>query len=483
MMIYNKEEFINSFKKCLYKHYQYTHPQTTTTTTKPAFYPQQIDASLHIFSQFSRETPLGLLVAPMQSGKTTTFLLTAYLMLASKRVNHIVVMCGSNETELHQQLKSDFMHTFKVFLSLCPTEYRENVNPATSSFKIYKSDKLKHIQIKDRTLVIWDESHYAQSIENKPFQMFQNNGLTISGTQESATKWNDKHSFLLSVSATPFAEKINTYNEQVKHKFVYYMTPAPTYRSVEYYYMNDRIQTSMHTSNDDYLTEVLRDNKQSRPTYGIIRKNPKTPNSLIKKCANQTGWKVIFYDREHQDVLGPKGLNALADAPTQDTIIVLKNMCRMGKVVPKQHISFVYEFSNNTRTDTFLQSLLGRMCGYGPFNPEHTNIYLSPTITKPPSTIRLNQFKELLNEAIQAERGATGATGATGAQELELKQQELIDNFNRSEIEKYIDFMKGMEISPMKAKNVSGKVELCCHSENKLVIQTTSGEEAYAVSH
>jgi hypothetical protein len=45
-------------------------------------------------------------------------------------------------------------------------------------------------------------------------------------------------------------------------------------------------------------------------------------------------------------------------------VIFIRGMCRMGKRVPKDHISFVVETSKGSKTDTVLQALLGRMFGY-----------------------------------------------------------------------------------------------------------------------
>ena len=48
----------------------------------------------------------------------------------------------------------------------------------------------------------------------------------------------------------------------------------------------------------------------------------------------------------------------------QTTVILLKDRLRAGKVVPKEHIGFVWEDATSSKTDTLVQGLLGRMCGY-----------------------------------------------------------------------------------------------------------------------
>jgi hypothetical protein len=48
----------------------------------------------------------------------------------------------------------------------------------------------------------------------------------------------------------------------------------------------------------------------------------------------------------------------------------------MGKVVPKQHIAFVFEEAKASKTDSILQSFLGRMCGHGPFSEDMPLIFV-----------------------------------------------------------------------------------------------------------
>ena len=57
-------------------------------------------------------------------------------------------------------------------------------------------------------------------------------------------------------------------------------------------------------------------------------------------------------------------LDELENAPDEPTIIFIKDKCRMGKEVPKQHIVFCIETAISSNADTILQGLLGRMCGY-----------------------------------------------------------------------------------------------------------------------
>ena len=54
----------------------------------------------------------------------------------------------------------------------------------------------------------------------------------------------------------------------------------------------------------------------------------------------------------------------MEDKPAKTTVILVKGRLRAGKVVPKAHVGFVWENATNPRTDSIVQGLLGRMCGY-----------------------------------------------------------------------------------------------------------------------
>jgi hypothetical protein len=66
----------------------------------------------------------------------------------------------------------------------------------------------------------------------------------------------------------------------------------------------------------------------------------------------------------------------LGVAPLRTTVILLKDRLRAGKVVPKDHIGFVWEDSASSKTDVLVQALLGRMCGYYGASTYKPMIYL-----------------------------------------------------------------------------------------------------------
>jgi hypothetical protein len=420
------------------------------------FFPQQREAAYNIYHQFNAETPCGLLIAPMQSGKTTAFMLTSFLMLGYGRVQNVIILCGNDENELYNQLTGDWEYSLESFLKLCPEvhEGRSQSLLTKKNFGLYKSSHLDKITIKDHTLIIWDESHFAQDIKNKPYKMFERNGLLVNGTDDCADRWNRKSCYLLSVSATPFSEKTDIYDERVTRKFFNFMHPGDLYRGVGFYKENDFIHIiEEHPDFKEILLSMSAKNPDTY-TYGLVRTSTTKDKTMIERSAQEAGWDVIYYDSANKHSLGKDGINSLVEMPRNHTIIILKSMCRMGKVVPKQHISFVYEYAKNGNTDSALQSLLGRMCGYGPFNPNGIHIFVSRNTMSPPSDTDIAKF---VKKQEKARREYCAGAFARSEEEItcfDEAQEKKLENFKKSEIDRYIEFMKCKDMIPTKAKNV-----------------------------
>jgi hypothetical protein len=80
----------------------------------------------------------------------------------------------------------------------------------------------------------------------------------------------------------------------------------------------------------------------------------------------------------------------------------------MGKVVPKQHIAFVMETAKNSKTDTVLQGLLGRMCGYHEY--ADIAVYLHENIVRRGD---LQRYVQLCNGEFVLPGNATNLVGKT----------------------------------------------------------------------
>jgi hypothetical protein len=105
----------------------------------------------------------------------------------------------------------------------------------------------------------------------------------------------------------------------------------------------------------------------------------------------------MFYDSEKDNERNGKlklsNIEDLKNPPEKKTVIFIKGMLRMGKVLPKKYISFVMETSTQSKTDTVVQGLLGRMFGYEGTN-ENFKIYLPEKII---NNGELNKYLDFTN--------------------------------------------------------------------------------------
>ena len=108
--------------------------------------------------------------------------------------------------------------------------------------------------------------------------------------------------------------------------------------------------------------------------------------SIIQEVCKALNIPYLFYDQEHNkrfDNIKPK----------EFTCVLIKSKLRVGKELNKDHICAVFETSITINTDTLLQGLFGRVCGYNITN--NIDIYIP---TKNIEAI-INEF-ELINKPI-----------------------------------------------------------------------------------
>ena len=70
------------------------------------FYDNQINTGREIISKFSTASWV-MFIALLQSGKTGTYMFTAFEMFREKKIKKILIICGNSETELKEQVKGD----------------------------------------------------------------------------------------------------------------------------------------------------------------------------------------------------------------------------------------------------------------------------------------------------------------------------------------------------------------------------------------
>jgi hypothetical protein len=333
------------------------------------------------------------LIAQMQSAKTNSYLLTIFYMFKDGKIEHCKIICGASDKELEEQLKNDFDNSLFEFLMMFPEEGIELKNKIKNNTKILFSSDLdlkktknkKHKKIEEKTLYVWEESHFAQNKNNRPNKFLCDIGINANG---DISILEEKKIYVLSVSATPFSEFSDVKHKNQNKKIIYGET-GELYKSVEYYLNNNKIRK--YENPLEAINQALKNHNsihKKKPMYALCRLMDSNKDSdEIKKKFEEKGWNIYYYNSKKKDI---ENLDQLKTKPKKNTLIILSAMCRMGKKLPIEHISFLIEFSKNPNTDTILQSFLGRMCGY------HSNtdvlIYLHKNVVESEDLNRYVKF-------------------------------------------------------------------------------------------
>jgi hypothetical protein len=383
-------------------------------TEQSLFYEPQINASTEALDFFcsNEENPVRWIVlfAQMQSGKTGTYLLTACEMLRMKLVKKVVVFCGHSDIELNNQTQREINllqerdRTTNKYFNYLKHRFPEMDEdaiwgkcPLATSFDVrFGSAKLKPvIERASETLFIWDESHYAQSIKNTPYEFFKKIGVSPDGNNRILA---ENRNYFLSISATPFSEiAANHHKEQ--NKTIITLDVSNSYNSVEKMMANNRIKFYNHNRFTSELRTALNEasERYPSPSYALIRTSEKLEPFVIAGI-DQSIWNVVHFDSKEDKAVNSVGKSIwrnMKEAPTKNTVIIIRGRCRMGEVVEKKHVSVMIETSRKSNTDTILQSFVGRACGYTE-GSDRIVVWI-------PSTPKIQQELTTYVEAVRAE--------------------------------------------------------------------------------
>jgi hypothetical protein len=351
------------------------------------FSPQQMKAAEEALQAFISGSHWIILLAMMQSGKTETFLLIACDMLRLGLVDNIVIFSGNPECELKEQLlqviedrEDDENETFwDKYLTKISDENQEFKN--FSSLNKLKRQLLEKINVlwgneinrketpKNNTLFIWEESHYAQSKKQNPDKFFNKLGLSANG---NGYGFIDRKNYMCSVSATPFSERADNYLFS-QGKTIIKMEPGDNYYGVKDIRDNGKLLGFNSFNYLDKLNNALTKAYDfPNPKYCIIRVTKKNEEHIKTIISRHPVWDFVFYDKLEVTNENKNGKNiweqmAKGIIPNKNIAILIRGLCRMGKKLNKKNLSFVFETSKNPKTDTILQGLLGRVCGYSQY--------------------------------------------------------------------------------------------------------------------
>ena len=331
-----------------------------------------------------------ILWALCQSGKSGTFHWVARQMLELGHCERVYILCGSAEVGLRKQAEKDLKN------------YNADLAPQIQVL-FRTAFKKSHMDI-ENALIIIDESHLDQTKGMELDTFLQDHDLNLTGNCETAVA-NNCH--ILSVSATPYAEiaalKAAERREEPVHKAIVHLRPGKGYIGIKRLLKRGRIvaidpKEPITGKTVHEFAAFMRD-PEFHGKYCIMRVKNKAAARAVVAAKKLGGYAVVSYTSEDTDIAiteaerdahvaevvkawrrrNPKSSDAdeaavhrkamlnhpwLGEAPLQTTVILLKDRLRAGKVVPKEHIGFVWEDATTSKTDTLVQGLLGRMCGY-----------------------------------------------------------------------------------------------------------------------
>jgi hypothetical protein len=389
-------------------------------------FPQQLNAARQIIDEFDN-TNYAVLLAQMQSGKTGTFMLVLCEMIRLGKVEFGVVFSGNRETDLKEQTKQqdDFFKDYEQFLlSIGVTDIGIATIIKDTKFQVVWGPDLKHFSPKGKTVYIWEESHYGQSSKQEVDKFIQKVGIDATGLTPK------DGSFVLSVSATPFSEFVD--NIRLKqNKHIVRLFPPQQYLSVKQ--MLESGQLSFYKI-DPRIQFDLCLKKPYAPGYAIVRGMA----SILEPIARKNGWDTIHYDLKTKDTINLD--EVMTTQPVRPTIIFIKGMLRMGKQLKKNFVRFVFESSRSTKTDSILQGLLGRCCGYDS-RPDIAVYVRQNTIVK--------RVPIMNKDGIVVKRRIEGKTPRL------VPCSALIEvNVTEQEIKRFIALHDGTESSPLGGTNM-----------------------------
>ena len=294
------------------------------------------------------------------------------------------------------------------------------------------------------SLFIWDESHAAQTKGMRPDKFFQLHEIFANEKSDTLEKANNN--YVLSVSATPFAELCNSAHENDDRRIV-------TLENGDGYIgVNNMMQERRIISYHDIelcLETVFVEFKKRPPCYGIVRCSNTKNSGILRKICKESNINCIQYNSSTKsDIEDIAKFDAtMQKQPETHTIIVIKGMLRMGKEVHKEHVHFCMETATNIKTDTILQGLIGRMCGYHSYN--NINVYIHRKIYE---SDEIDNYITMISESrsvitCMPQRGANLVSGTRNKSELNPiipifvnhgKDESLSKKKNRSQYIKYI---------------------------------------------
>lgn len=358
-------------------------------------YTNQRACAHDILRHFREGLRYAMLRAPLQSGKTGSYQYLIRLMLELGMIDRAYIICGSNEKELLEQVKQDV----KDWHGARALDRTVHV--------LFRQDFKKRAMVTWRTLIVNDESHLDCQFDQQLHRFLARHGLSMAGTTDGMRQ---NHTYIVSVSATPFAEEsVMAHGDSLPKAFVRLQEGDGYYGPMDYFQdglLRETYAVGTAGGKAQFVEEIQR--VTDRRKYVLIRlcegrvvgdkrrRDAKEQvgqavpavkeNEIIldtlkemeatgqirllrftsaQECSNERQ-QVTITRKEQEKYLERYGraICCLEDIPEIPTVILLDGRLRCGKRVPKKYIGMIWDTSVSSNTDVILQGLVGRMCGY-----------------------------------------------------------------------------------------------------------------------
>lgn len=337
-----------------------------------------------------------ILFSKTQSGKTGAMHATIALMFEKKEITMAYILCGSSELQLKNQAIDD------------AREWNADLYNSGKIVVLFRQDfrKLPAGTLKN-ALVCVDESHLDQTINQQLDKLLRAQELSMDGNPVILKA---KNVFVLSVSATPYSEISALEHDRSYKKHIEELIPGPGYYGLEEYIYAIRIHPTYNMVREPNKMMNLLVSIPKK--YAVIRlgcgRNARENESYIRTLCRINRYRLLEYNSNRTEIAMTRKeqrINhirfCIEDEPETTTVVLIKGRLRAGKVVSKIHIGFVWEGADQSNSDTIIQGLLGRMCGYV-FGDVKPLIYVPPCFLLEKS--KKNMKTSESGRAIQAPR-------------------------------------------------------------------------------
>lgn len=353
------------------------------TSSKDYIHDQQINAAKEIVLKLGNNGLRSnhvILVAPMQSGKTSTCISVVNIINKSKlnlnmHIRRVLFISGMNDCGLKDQtsvrVKNQVIGIDDDEIVIgCP----KNVSYKAKYFIMKNSDLMRYTDSLDNTLVFIDESHFGSNENNVLTKFMAEHKVDWKNTMDLIRR----NIYIVSVSATPFCEMVSDTVDtkkivQLKTDAAYFGVSDFLDQDVVFNANKDDVETGGAIF--DYIMDAkyrMDDNNEAgvifirTRKFDIIKNDSFVASNFdifeMDSASSRIEYKVLNekLNRLMRHNQAPIGSNQV-----KPLIVLIKGAFRAGMTIDARHKDFVYmvyDYSNNA--DTTAQALLGRMCGY-----------------------------------------------------------------------------------------------------------------------